>query len=128
MIQASYDNINWFNVPTPKPEGYFPSYTHLENSYNDSLGNLHRDFIWKNRAKVECSWNSMTADNYAILQDLYDRDEFYMIFPDNKKRMVKKIMYAGSNSLKGNVYRKDPITNLPTLWTNVSINFIEKRR
>lgn len=126
MIKASYDNVNWFDVPTPKPEGYFPSYTHLENSYNDSLGNLHRDFIWKNRAKVECAWNSLSGEEYAILQDLYDKEEFYLRYPDNKGRIVTKIMYGGT--LKGQVYRKDPVTMMPTLWTNITMNFIEKRR
>lgn len=116
----------WFNIPTPKPEGYFPSYTHLENSYNDSIGNLHRDFLWKNRAKVECSWNALTNEKYSILQDLYDAEEFSMRFTDNKGRRVEKIMYGGT--LKGQVYRKNSVTYQPELWTNITMNFIEKRR
>lgn len=125
LMEANLGN-GWFNVPTPKPEGYFPSYTHLEDSYNDSLGNLHRDFIWKNRAKIECSWNSLDSDKYSILQDLYDAEEFPMRFTDNKGRRVEKIMYGGP--LKGQVYRKDKDTYEPKLWTNISMNFIEKRR
>lgn len=124
MIQASYDGSYWFKVPTPKVEGYFPSYTHLENSYNDSNGNLHRDFVWKNRAKVECAWNSLTNQEYSILQDLYDREEFYLRFPDNLGNVVTKIMYGGT--LKGQVYRKKD--GIPTLWTGITMNFIEKRR
>ena len=42
---------------------------------------------------------------------------------DNKEL---KIMYGGT--LKGTVYRKDPVTMIPTLWTNITMNFIEKRR
>ena len=125
LMEASYDNISWFEVPTPKPEGYIPSYTHLENSYNDSLGNLHRDFLWNNRAKVECAWNSLNAEDYGILQDLYDKEEFYMRYTDNKGRRVKKIMYGGT--LKANAYRKDS-NYVVTLWTNITMNFIEKRR
>ena len=112
----------WFAIPTPKPEGYYPSYTHLEDSYNDSNGNLHRDFIWKNRAKVECSWNSLTGSEYSILQDLYDKEEFRMRYTDNKGRRVEKIMYGGT--LKGNVYRKDKTTYKPTLWTGITLSLI----
>ena len=125
LMEANLGN-GWFEITTPKPEGYFPSYTHLEDSYNDSKGNLHRDFIWKNRAKVECSWNSLSGDKYSILQDLYDAKEFPMRFTDNKGRRVEKIMYGGT--LKGNVYKKDKITYKPILWTNITMNFIEKRR
>lgn len=116
----------WFNIPTPKPEGYFPSYTHLENSYNDSNGNLHRDFLWKNRAKVECAWNALNNEQYSLLQDLYDVEEFLMRFTDNKGRRVEKIMYGGT--LKGQVYRKNKTTYQPEIWTNITMNFIEKRR
>lgn len=125
LIEASFDNRNWFDVPTPKPDGYSPSYTHLENSYNDNLGNLHRDFIWKNRAKVECAWNALKQDKYTILQNLYDKSEFYMRFTDNKGHRVTKIMYGGT--LKGSVYLKDK-NNVPIAWTNITMNFIEKRR
>ena len=125
LMEANLGN-GWFEIPTPKPEGYFPSYTHLEDSYNDSKGNLHRDFIWKNRAKLECSWNSLSGDKYSTLQDLYDAKEFPMRFTDNKGRRVEKIMYGGT--LKGNVYKKDKITYKPILWTNITMNFIEKRR
>lgn len=125
LIEANLGN-GWFDVPTPKPEGYFPSYTHLEDSYNDSLGNLHRDFIWKNRAKLECSWNSLNGEQYAILQELYDAEEFKLKYTDNRGRRVEKIMYSGP--LKGQVYKKDKDTYKPTLWTNISVNFIEKRR
>ena len=31
LMEANLGN-GWFEIPTPKPEGYFPSYTHLEDS------------------------------------------------------------------------------------------------
>lgn len=125
LMEANLGN-GWFDLPTPKPEGYFPSYTHLEKSYNDSTGDLHRDFVWKNRAKIECSYNVLFADKYSLLQDLYDVEEFSMRFIDNKGRTVEKIMYAGQP--KGKVYRKNKLTNQPEVWTDITINFIEKRR
>lgn len=73
---------------------------------------------------MECAWNSLSGEDYAILQDLYDKEEFYLKYPDNKGIMVTKIMYGGT--LKGQVYRKR--NNIPTLWTNITMNFIEKRR
>lgn len=125
LMEANLGN-GWFDLPTPKPEGYYPSYTHLENSYNDSIGNLHRDFLWKNRAKVECAWNALNNEKYSLLQDLYDVEEFSMRYTDNKGRRVEKIMYGGQP--KGQVYRKNKITYQPEIWTNVTMNFIEKRR
>ena len=89
LMEANLGN-GWFDLPTPKPEGYYPSYTHLENSYNDSIGNLHRDFLWKNRAKVECAWNVLNNEQDSLLQDLYDVEEFSMRYTDNKGRRVER--------------------------------------
>ena len=125
LMQANLGS-GWFDIPQPKPEGYYPHYTHLEKSYNDDLGNLHRDFVWKNRAKIECAWNELSASQLSLLQDLYDAEEFSMKFYDNKGRLVQKIMYAGQP--KGQVYSKNKYTGIPEIWVNVTQNYIEKRR
>lgn len=125
LMEAKINGV-WRSIPTPKPDGYFPYYAHLENSYNDALGNLHRDFIWKNRAKIECSYNTLSGDDFSFLQSLYELEEFSMRFIDNKGRKVEKIMY--STLPKGAVYKKDKFTDMPKIWRNCSVNFVEKRR
>ena len=51
FLEASYDNNNWFDLPTPSADNFSPTYTHLENSFRDSLGYLHRDIKRRNLAK-----------------------------------------------------------------------------
>lgn len=127
LLEGRFANSNnWFAIPTPKPDGYYPYYGHLEHSYNDSVGNVHRDYVWRNRAKIECSWNSLNNAEYSSLQEIYEQDEFYMRFTDNKGRRVEKIMYGSIP--KGNVYSYDKTTYVPIIWTNISMNFVEKRR
>lgn len=51
LLEASVDGkMSWFEIPTPSPENYSPTYTHLERSYQDSVGYLHRDIVRRNRA------------------------------------------------------------------------------
>ena len=58
----------WFALPTPSPDNYSPTYTHLEKSYTTASGYLHRDIIRRNRAKVTCGWNKLDANQMALLQ------------------------------------------------------------
>lgn len=113
----------WFALPTPAPENYSPTYTHLEKSYTTANGYLHRDIIRRNRAKVICGWNALNQDQMAMLQGLYSLDYFYLRFTDNFNKRVEKKVYAGP--LDGKTKRLDRATLLMTLRTNVTMNFIE---
>ena len=63
-------------LPTPAPENYSPTYTHLENSYVSSNGYFIRDIVRKNRAKVTCGWKALTGEEMALLQSLYEQKSF----------------------------------------------------
>lgn len=110
-------------LPTPAPENYNPTYTHMENSYVSSNGYFIRDIIRKNRAKVTCGWNTLTGEEMALLQSLYDQKSLYLKFTDKyNKRVIKKV-YAGP--LDGKAKFMDPKTYKISLNTSVSMNFIE---
>lgn len=113
----------WWGLPTPKPNGYFPSYTHLENSFRDARGYLHRDIIRKETAKLECSWNALTGEQIGILQSLYWYDKFWIRYTDCYGNRVEKEVYAGP--LKGKVYSIDHSNLHPDVVTDMSMNFIE---
>lgn len=123
FLEASYDNHNWFALPTPNKDNYSPTYTHLENSYRDSRGYLHRDIKRKNLAKVTTGWANLDNKQMALLQTLYEKSYFYLKFTDNYgKRVVKKV-YAGP--LDGKTKYADPKTYLLIRRTDVQMNFIE---
>ena len=113
----------WFSLPTPKPGGYNPSYTHLENSYRDATGLLHRDIIRRNVSKVECSYNALNQQETALLQNLYGYDSFWLRFTDKYGNRVEKQVYAGP--IGGKVERKDHTNNKPEIVTDMSVSFIE---
>lgn len=113
----------WYALPTPKPGGYYPSYTHLENSYRDARGFLHRDIIRRNTAKLECSWNALTKEQIMTLQSLYTFDSFLIRYTDYNGSRVEKKVYAGV--LKGNTESLIHDTLAPNITTDVSMNFIE---
>ena len=110
-------------LPTPAPENYYPSYTHLENSYINAGGYLVRDIIRKNRAKVTCGWKALNTEQMALLQSLYDQKSFYLKFTDNYGNRVIKKVYAGP--LEGKAKFMDQKTYKISLTTDVSMNFIE---
>lgn len=114
---------SWFALPTPKPGGYHPSYTHFENSYRDASGYLHRDIIRKNVAKLECSWNALNENEIALLQDLYSYNSFRLRFTDYYGNRVEKIVYAGPITAK--TQRIDTSNYRPTVVVDMSMNFIE---
>lgn len=113
----------WFALPTPKPGGYNPSYTHLENSYRDVNGYLHRDIIRKNVAKVECSYNALTQAEVGRLQSLYTFDYFWLRFTDKEGKRVERKVYAGP--VGGKVDRINHNDYKPEVVTDMSVSFIE---
>jgi len=122
LLQANTGG-GWFDLPTPKPNGYFASYTHLENSFRDARGYLHRDIIRYNTAKVECSWNALEQSQINLLQSLYGYNSFWLRFPDCYGNIVEKQVYAGP--LKGKVFTIDHNTEIPVTTTDVTMNFVE---
>lgn len=110
-------------LPTPAPENYDPTYTHMENSYVNANGYLVRDIIRKNRAKVTCGWKALNQDEMYLLQSLYDLTSFYLRFTDKYGNRVVKKVYAGP--LEGKAKFMDAKTYRITLTTDVSMNFIE---
>lgn len=113
----------FYELPTPAPENYNPTYTHMENSYVSANGYFIRDIIRRNRAKVVCGWNSLDGDETALLQSLYDKDYFYLKFTDKYNRRVIKKVYAGP--LDGKAKFMDLKTYKISLNTGLSMNFIE---
>lgn len=123
LLEASYDNRNWFDLPTPLSENYEPTYTHLENSYRDANGNLHRDIQRRDLAKVTTGWGTLNASQMSLLQSLYDKDFFYLKFTDNYGNRVVKKVYAGP--LTGKVKYVNRFTYELVQRTSVAMNFIE---
>lgn len=122
LIEANLGG-GWFALPTPKPNGYFPSYTHLENSFRDARGYLHRDIIRYNTAKLECSWNALNNEEINLLQSLYSYNKFWLRYTDNFGNRVEKQVYAGA--LKNQVNSIDHTSLKSAINTNVTMDFIE---
>lgn len=124
LLEASLDDMrSWIELPTPAPENYSPTYTHMEKSYVGSTGYLVRDIVRRNRAKVTCGWNTLNSSQMALLQTLYDQDYFYLKFTDNYGNRVIKRVYGGPLDGKTKFYDKQ--TYELTLRTSVQMNFIE---
>ena len=124
LLEVSVDNKqSWFDLPTPSPDNYSPTYTHLERSYQDSVGYLHRDIVRRNRAKVICGWNHLNKDEIALLQWLYDHDYIYLRYTDNYSQRKEIKCYVGP--VDGKTRLIDQQTYALTLRTDVTANFIE---
>lgn len=123
LLEASYDKKSWFDLPTPTKDNYSPTYTHLENSYRDAKGYLHRDIKRKNLAKVVTGWSNLNSKQMKLLQTLYEHNSFYLKFTDNYgKRVIKKV-YAGP--LDGKTKYVNPKTYALVRRTDVQMDFIE---
>lgn len=122
LIEAN-TGAGWFALPTPKPGGYNPTYTHFENSYRDVGGYLHRDIIRRNVAKLECSWNALNEQQISLLQSLYGYNSFRLRFTDYYGNRVEKTVYAGTLNSKTESINHNNLR--PDIITEVSMNFIE---
>lgn len=120
LIQVNLNGA-WVDLPTPSE--YFPSYTHVENSYRDINGNLHRDIKRRNLAKVECGWNALDDTQIALLQSIYSLNNVNVRYTDNFNNRVVKKMYAGPLTKKSAI--QDKTTLKIVLSTDVAMNFIE---
>jgi len=120
LIEVKINNV-WHELPTPAT--YQPTYTHIENSYRDITGRLHRDIVRKNLAKVESGWNYLDEEQLAFLQSLYDYTSIPVRFTDKKGNRVTKTMYAGplTSTTKG----INKTTLKMTINTEIAMNFIE---
>lgn len=116
-----YINGGWVKLPTPSE--YSPSYTHIENSYRDVKGKLHRDILRKNLAKIECGWNALDDQQLALLQSLYSLNSLSVRFTDNFGNRTTKTMYCGPLTKKSAF--KDATTLKIVLSTDIAMNFIE---
>ena len=116
-----YRNGSWVKLPTPSQ--YAPSYTHVENSYRDINGKLHREIKRKNLAKIECGWNALDDVELALLQSLYSLNSLSVRFTDNLGNRVTKTMYCGPLTKKSAI--QDKTTLKIILSTEVAMNFIE---
>ena len=116
-----YYNEEWVKLPTPSQ--YAPSYTHIENTYRDIKGKLHRDILRKNLAKIECGWNALDDTQLALLQSLYTLNSLLVRFTDNLGNRVTKTMYCGPLSKKSAM--QDKTTLKIVLSTEIAMNFIE---
>lgn len=124
LLEASTDNkASWFELPTPSPDNYSPTYTHLERSYQDSLGYLHRDIVRWDRAKVVCGWNHLNSTEMALLQYLYDQEYIYLRYTDNYSQRKEIKCYAGP--VDGRTKFINPETYELVMRTDVTCNFIE---
>jgi len=118
---TAYVNGSWVKLPTPSE--YAPSYTHIENSYRDVKGKLHRDIVRKNLAKIECGWNALDNTQVALLQSLYSLNSLPVRFTDNFGNRVTKTMYCGPLSRKSAMQDKNTLKII--LMTEIAMNFIE---
>ena len=116
-----YYNGEWVKLPTPSE--YNPSYTHIENSYRDVNGVLHREIKRKNLAKIECGWNALNDTQIALLQNLYTLNSLSVRFTDNLGNRVTKTMYCGPLTRKSAM--QDKTTLKIILTTEITMNFVE---
>lgn len=118
---TAYYNGSWVKLPTPSE--YNPTYTHVEDSYRDINGKLHRDIKRKNLAKVECGWKALDDTQIAFLQSLYSLNNFNLRFTDNFGNRVTKKVYAGPLDKKSAMQNKTTLKIV--LSTDIAMNFIE---
>ena len=116
-----YYNGSWVKLPTPSE--YSPTYTHIEDSYRDIQGKLHREIKRKNLAKIECGWNALNDTQLSLLQNLYTLNSLQVRFTDNLGNRVTKTMYCGPLTKKSAF--QDKSTLKIVLSTDIAMNFIE---
>lgn len=122
LLIATINGVD-YDLPTPSPDNYQYQNTHLEKSFVDAKGYLHRDIIRRNRAKVFCGWDLLTESEMSLLETLYNQDFFYLTCTDNHNNRVTKKVYAGP--LDGKARLMDKATLEIIYRTKVQMNFIE---
>lgn len=125
LLEASIDNKkSWFALPTPSPENYRSAREHLEKSYTDSKGYLHRDIIRRSRNKVFCGYDALNGENMKLIDSMYDYDYFYLRFTNNKNQRQEIKCYSGpTNGGQASLMDKEDFT---IKWrTKIQVNFIE---
>lgn len=116
-------NDNWAPLPTPSPQNYSTTKTHLEKSSLDAKGYLHRDIVRRNRNKIFCGYDGLNGEQTALLDSLYDLDYFYLRFTNNSNKRVICKVYAGPLEGKAAFMNKKDFS---IKWrTDISMNFIE---
>jgi hypothetical protein len=122
LLEARINGV-WTALPTPEKEDYYTVYEHLEDSFLNAQGFLKREIIRRNRAKVFCGWKFLTGDQVALLQSLYEFDDFMLRFTDNYNNRVEKKVYAGP--LTSRAKYMNSTTFEITQRTQNQMNFIE---
>ena len=122
LLQARINNV-WVDLPTPAHENYSSTYTHIENTFRSANGILKREIVRRNLAKVFCGYNSLTGEQMALLQSLYEFDNFDLRYTDTYNQRVIKKMYAGV--LDGKAALLNPADLTIKSRTGTQMNFIE---
>ena len=121
LLRAKINGV-WVDLPTPAPENYYFQREWREKTFRDSLQYLHRDKIRIIR-KVNCEWNALTGDEIALLDSLYDLDNFLLECTDNQNNRIQMTVYAGP--LTSKALKMDKTTYEIKIRTENSMNFIE---
>lgn len=122
LLQARINNV-WVDLPTPTHENYNATYTHIEDSFRSANGILKREIIRRNLAKVLAGYSSLNGTEMALLQSLYEFDNFPLRFTDNYNQRVIKTVYAGPLDGKAALMNNTDFTIKSR--TGVQMNFIE---
>ena len=91
LLEAQFLNSNltpvdgtWHALPTPSRENYQYQNIHLEDSYIDADGGLHRNIKRRNRAKIFCGWDLVKAEEMSLLETLYDQTFFIALYKQSQ--------------------------------------------
>jgi len=125
LLEASVDNKrSWFSLPTPSADNYRTAREHIEKSYIDSNGYLHRDIIRRNRNKVFCGYDALSGIDMQLLDSMYDYDYFYLRFTNNKNQRQEMKCYSGPiDGGQASLMSKE---DFKIKWrTKIQVNFIE---
>jgi hypothetical protein len=122
LLEAKINGV-WTDLPSPERENYYSMYEHLEDSFVNAQGFLKREIIRRNRAKVFCGWSLLNGTEIALLQSLYEFDDFQLRFTDNYNNRVEKKVYAGPLTAKAKMMNTSTLEI--TKRTQVQMNFIE---
>ena len=107
----------------PNPTKFFPYPTLREKSSENALGDVIRKII-SVRWKIEQSWDELTKEEYAILENLKFAKDFNCKFKNSAGQTLSKKMYGGD--LKGEACKQDE-NGIAQVYKNVTFNFIQTK-